>query len=317
MNLGIIITGEIRSFFIDVVKTSFINMVNLCKMNYQKILFFVIISDENYDKDSVKDFFTELSCDFVIVDFINYETEYIDYVNKKMNTEQFKKLKEDYFSRGSAALNYVYNIEDNTLLYNRQPYQLKVGIKTLLDYENEKDCKFDIIMRTRFDMTYSETFFPYLPSGSIFNKLLFDDELKSRFLKKMKKYNIPLDYHSLVDFIKTQKYLDSCSLVNLDVADLTLGGHFCYNYPSVENIINGSDDILYMFNDFYYFSKREIFLKLYNFLDDYYMIESKIDIPHFYVTESQYCIFCYKHNINFVMYHPVDENGRLYEPYRI
>jgi hypothetical protein len=82
--------------------------------------------------------------------------------------------------------------------------------------------------------------------------------------------------------------------------------------------MNGSDDILYAFNDYVYFAKREIFLKLINFFNDSYIKETNLNITHFYAPEAHLIIFCDNNSIDILMYKYYDSKGnRLYDPFRL
>jgi hypothetical protein len=172
-------------------------------------------------------------------------------------------------------------------------------------------------MKTRFDMAYDNGFFPYIPQGSLMAKLFYNDYLKEKFIKKMEHFNIPLSVNSLINYLKEQKISQENCRIDLQMLDFTFGGHYCYNYKSIENISNGSDNTLYLFNDYIFIGKRDIFLILKDFSDDFYVKSTNLDVLHYYTAETQLCIFCDNHNIDYLMYHPIEETGNYkYNPFR-
>jgi hypothetical protein len=305
MNLAIIFTGQIRTFYTYKIQESIKQLIKLSKANYTNIVIVTVINGE-YDENMVKNTFDILSVPLVIVDYNNYIQEYNDMVDSKINSEEYQKLKHDYFQKNTSATREVYNIDDNTRFNSIQPHLIKVGIDTLLDYEKENNIKYDVIMKTRFDMAYPDTFYPNIPEGTLLSKLTFNESLKDKFLKGLKENNLDID--SLIPFLKNQKINSDNCRINMALLQISFGGDFCYNYKSLENILNGSDEILYSFNDFYFFGKRDIFLKFKRFSEEMYIKPTSLDIPHFYITESQMCIFCDNNNIDYLMYHPREEN---------
>jgi hypothetical protein len=309
------ITGQMRTFFTQEIQESFTQMIRLSKMNYKNIVVILVINDD-YDESILQMLFASLNIPILIIDYKKYNHEYEELMQSKMKNSDYNKLKQQYFEKNTRATREVYNIDDNLRLTNIQAHQLKVAIDMLLQYEKKNDITYDIMMKTRFDIMYPMLFFPHVPEGSIITKLLFDEALKERFLKKMDKYNIPINMEALIHFLKEQQVNEENCRVNFDMLDFTFGGHFCYNYKSLENINNGSNRILYLFNDFYFFGKRETFLTLESFSDEYCMKPTNIDAIHFYIPEIQLCIFCDNHDIDYIMYHPVVDGKLVYCPIR-
>lgn len=310
MNLAIIFTGQTRTFYTDKIQKSIQQLIKLSKENYTNIVIVTVINGE-YDENMLKNTFDILHIPLIIVDYKNYIQEYNNLVDSKINSEEYQKLKHDYFQKNTSATNEVYNIDDNTRLCNIQPHQIKVGIDTLLEYEKENNIKYDVIMKTRFDMAYPDTFYPNIPKGSFLSKLTFNESLKDKFLIGLKENNLDID--TFIPFLKNQKLNPNNCRVNMDFLQISFGGHFCYNYKSLENILNGVDEILYSFNDFYFFGKRDVFLKFKRFSEEMYIKSTSMDIPHYYITESQMCIFCDNNNIDYLMYYPWEE---IYRPIR-
>jgi len=290
MSIGIIVCGQIRTFFTESVQSSFRQMLELCKIRYQKVHLVFVINDEIPVFDLPNDSIT-------IIDYREKKEEYENLIRNKIKSEEFQSRKNEYFARGSAALKEVFHIEDNVQLYNIQSHQLQVGLDAL-----PIEC--NVIMRTRFDMMYPLGFYPRIPESteSLINHIVLFPDLKERFLKKLEKYQ--LTEETWIPFVKQQKIKENCR-VDFDMLDFSFGGHF--SYPrSLENIQVGSDRILYGINDFYFFGKSKVFRTLHALSDEYCMKSTRLDVPHYYTPESQLCIFCDNHDISFIMYYPMD-----------
>jgi hypothetical protein len=185
-----------------------------------------------------------------------------------------------------------------------QFHQLSVGIFHMIQYEKSHKITFDIIMKSRFDITYKQDFYPHLPEeDNTWKKLCFNDELLEEFSSTTEKLGIEMNMNSVLDYLKKQKIeLPKCR-VDITHLPITFGGQYAYNTISLQNVINGSTDILYAFNDYIFFSKREVFLKLKNLFHDS-GIKDVVDvsIPHFYAQEAQLYIFCINNCIDILMF---------------
>jgi hypothetical protein len=305
MNLAIIITGQLRTFFCDKIQQSYKQLITLSKMNYKNIVFILVIND-SYNVTDINSFSEKNNIPTIIVDFNSYNQAYNEFIDRKIQSEEYQNLKREYFQKNSQAIREVYDIDNITRIYNIQSYQLKIGINTLLNYEKEHNLQYDVMMRTRFDVAYPDLFFPDIPDGSFMTKLLLNDHFKKRFIKSMDEHDISIHPpEKIVSYLKEQQLnLDSCR-VDFSKLNFSFGGHFYYNYKSVENILNGSDKRLYSINDTYFFGKRDVFLKFLNYADEYSIKSPKINILHYFTTEAQYCIFCDNNDIDFLMYFPM------------
>jgi len=313
MNLCIIITGQLRTFFIHS-QQHFIDMLNLSKKSYTNILIICVISG-NFNETTITDYFNKLNVSFLIIDYNKYIPIFNSRINQKINSEEYTKCKTEYLSYFNHA-HYEINIKysnDVPIKHSYQYHQLEIGINELLEYEKKYNIIYDVIMRTRFDIPYHKNFYPHFPN-TILRKLLLTDTNIELYNKIIQKYKIA----DIVDFLKNQQIELPLCRVNLDYVSITFGGDYYYNNKSVENIMNGSDDILYAFNDYVYYAKRNVFLKLVNLFNDSYIKETNLNISHFYAPEAQLIIFCDNNSIDILMYRHYDSNGnRLDEPFRL
>lgn len=299
--LGIIFCGQIRTFFREEVQTSFINMLNKCNNNYNYIYLVFVINGTC--TSSIVEYLENLKSNYKVSEYkkIIFDSHTaIDINDRKTNAnEKFLNLMEEYkenkFGKVKVEVPCVKTKRNGISIMNQftfQFYQLKQGIKELLNKEVENNFKFDTILKTRYDTTYPDYFYPHYKddTDSLDNKIFFDEKIK--------------EYMKIEDIIQYQKTLEKskiimprCRVVN---RKNSLGGAFYYN-KSIINIINGSNDILYCFNDSFFCSKRDIFIKLENFFDMFGMLKND-DIVHFYAPEAQLIIFCLENNITPIMY---------------
>ena len=306
-NLCIIITGQLRNF---INKSSHLHhVIQLSKQYYGYILIIVIVSaDDNQECKQLQELFDFMSINYLIINYNskNYRDEFNTINNNKIKTEKYIEIKFNYLNSYNHAKNEIFNIEDSLNKFSRQFHQLQIGISKLLEFESTHNITFDILMKTRFDVYYPPNFYPHLfhESECLLKKLLFNDTNIDLFQSCMRSNNIQ-NLEDLSQFIKQQEIkLPKCR-INFDYINMTFGGWNFYNTIALENIINGSDDILYSFNDFFYFAKRSVFLQLKDLFKECFVLEPNGTLGplhHIYAPESQLIMYCLEKNINILMY---------------
>ena len=162
----------------------------------------------------------------------------------------------------------------------------------MLNYEIQNNIKFDICIKSRFDFEYPTNFYPLVhdKNASIIDKLFLNNEIKLVFQNIFNDLEIN-DLQTLINIIKNQPYL-SDSNTSL-ILEFSFGGSYLNNFISLENILNGKDNILYMYNDFIIFGFREQFIKLSYLYDEYGIMDTTLNFSHFISPESQLLMFCF------------------------
>ena len=170
-----------------------------------------------------------------------------------------------------------------------QHYQLKKGIESMIHYEEKNDITFDVAMKTRFDLYYPPNFYPWIhpKNASILDKICLNEENKYFLGEKWR------DIDRQVAYFKENPWPRRAD---------SLGGENFNNYISPENIKNGSDHILYMYNDFLIFGNKMDFVKLAGLFDAYGLMDTSLIMGRRYSAESQTLIFCFNHGIDPIMY---------------
>jgi hypothetical protein len=299
MSLCIIINGVIRTFFNKGLE-SFEKMIKTSKEKYSKIHIIMVISGE-YDRTLILNFILQMNSQDISVETYDFHVNEINEINEimkeKMINENYLKLKEKYFSQENDARNEINNPDlfiNNTPIY--QFYQLKIAIEKMIEYEINNNIIFNLCMRTRFDVNYPYNFYPLVHN----NDASLEDKI---YLNKENKDYFNSFFNNIDDFIfflKEQKItLPTC---RTPYFKYSFGGCYLNNYISLENIKNGSNNILYMYNDFIIFGERSQFIQLKDFICEYGILDSSLNINHFYAQEAQLLIFCFKHNMNPIMY---------------
>lgn len=326
-SLAIISTGSFRVFFKN---DEFIQLLKRCKLHYEFIYIFLVINDEINEEVFIKlnTLFenVELQNNYEIIDF----KPFINVLNqcnlKKKENEKYNKLRNEYLQNNhSKAKEFLSDPNEMTIyskcggsIHNKntiigniewldlatiQFYQLKIGIENLLEYEKNTNMKFDIIMKTRLDLDkYPDEFYPYVPNEdeSVMNKISFGRQnIKSVIDTKLSELNSN-KIEDFIEYLKNQKII-SPNIFSDDMPH-NFGGMYFNNYISLENINNGDNNILYSINDHFYFSKRDIFIKLKDFYDNFALLDNEPDILHYYAPESQFLLYCFQNNINILMY---------------
>ena len=208
----------------------------------------------------------------------------------KSAIERLKGVKEKYLSQNNIA-HYEINKDNIDFMNNKysyQFYQLKIGIEKMLEYEINNSTKFNVCMKSRFDTAFTNLFYPYVPNNDvdIFSKICLDDEFKILISNK---FDNSID--NLITYLKNQNIeLPNCRVIN---ENDSFGGNYFNNFISIYNIKNGSDNILYSYQDYYIWGNRDVFIKLIDFFDNYSVIETSLNIPHYYAPEAQLLLFCF------------------------
>jgi len=301
VNLSIIITGQIRTFFNN---EDFTNMLKLSLSTYENILIICVVNTRP-DQECchlLKEYFNKFELlEVVIIDYRDYKKEYEDMVNLKLNNAEFIKIKNHFFSLDNVR-HTTFNGSITTTLI--QFHQITIGIKKLIEYKEKNNINFDITMKTRFDIRYPENFCPILPSNDdIFDRISFNKINKELLMNEMKNNNL-YTIEDLILFNKNNKILNDYRITAKNHNILSFGSEFLYNYNSLEKINNGNNDIIYSFNVFFDISKTETYIKLKDLFNKAYL-HSPINPElwyRFYATETEMINYCLNNNINILVY---------------
>lgn len=297
-NLAVIITGQVRTFFN--INTDLRNVLSRCKAHYKTVYVICILNSNNIDDyTNLSEFFNSLDINVQIIDYTKYSDEYTRDSLNKFNNPAYIKFKE---SNPTACISIKdpdgYSIRHTWIQY----HQLKIGITALDKYISDSGIDFNIVCKTRFDSKYPDDFYPTMPiSNDILDILSFNQHNKKIVLDCMDKYNIK-NIDDLILFNENTRLRQGH--IPVEHFPLTVGGRVCYNYKTLQNIKKTTDNILYSFNDYYFFSNKHTFMKLGNLYNDSCMYST--DNPdlsnHIFCPESQLIVYCLNNNIDIIMY---------------
>ena len=293
-NLAIIITGQLRTFFNI---NSNLQEILLKSKQYYEVIYVICVLNSNISDEytQLTVFFNNLDINMKIIDYTKYSDEYNRETFNKINSLAYMKLKE---SNTKACLAIKdpdgYSIRHTWIQY----HQLKIGIIALEKYIHDTGVDFNIICKTRFDSKYPIGFFPHIPStADPLLSLSFDSYNKEKILESMAKYNIK-DIDGIINFNRVTRLISSH--IPIEHYALCFGGRVCYNYKPIENIKVSTDNLMYSFNDYYFFSNKETFMKLKKLYNDscLYSNDNPDLFNHTFCPESQLMIFCLNNNIS-------------------
>lgn len=294
MKLCIIITGLIRTFF-NQGRDELQKVIHSSFATYNKIHIVMVISGK-YD-NRINEFITQRSIQNITVDVIPFDTiETSAFNNAKINNNKYIQNKNKYLSADNLARREIENPDNYLNGATYQFYQLKKGIDKMKEYETSNNMSFDVCMKTRFDVKYPIHFYPFVhnETAPAEDKIFLNNENREYF--KSIFHNV----HDIIHFLKQENItLPQC---RTPYYKFSFGGSYLNNYISLENIANGSNKILYMYNDHVIFGNRENFIDLDNLFDEYGMIDSSLNIHHYYAPEAQLLMYCFKRGINPIMY---------------
>jgi hypothetical protein len=308
-NLAIIVTGQLRTFF-SKSSNDFLKMIKISKEKYKNVFVVCVVNPSHMQEvDKLNQFFIINEIDNKIIDYSLYKNEYEKKCKDKIDDPRIQIRIEQYFSKPKDAHRSINNIKEYS--YNHllvQFHQLQIGIQQLKKYIEESKTEFDIICKTRFDCMYPVEFYPHIfdynEKKDLMNVIGFNQHNTNIITTSMKEHGL-LSLTDLIQFNKETRLSIPYGHLPYQHRGLGLGGMVCYNYESLENIQkNGIDNILYSFNDFFYFAKTSVFLELESLLDECCFIECKNPdlYNHYFCPESQFVMFCLHKKIDIIMY---------------
>ncbi len=266
-------------------------MINLTKTKYKLVhCIFILNPTSENDVNQLNNFLNINSISHCIIDFSTLETEFKEKCIKKCEDPKMQKMVNIYYSTPKHAHQgisnpYEYSCNCTFIQY----YQLYIGIKELQTYINSSGTNFDVVCKTRFDCKYPASFYPNI-NNKLYNTITPKvDENIDELIEFNKTHRLPLPFGHIPE----------------THAELSFGGRVCYNYTSLQNIKNnGFSNILYSFNDYFYFGNKCTFLKLLNLFDDCCLYEPKNSdlYNHYFCPESQFINYCLNNNIDIIMY---------------
>lgn len=296
-NIAFIITGQLRTFFNN---DDFINMINISKTKYNYVYcVFVLNPSSSFDFLNLHNYLKLNNIVSTVIDFSLHENDFKYKCLKKCEDARFKNMINIYYSTPKYAHMGIKNpIEYSKTCTFIQYYQLYIGLMHINNYIEEFNIKFDIICKTRFDCKYPNLFYPHIPNST--NTLFFNQQTLNSIQK-----NNNLSIDKLIEFNLNNRLQLPNSHIPQYHAGLSFGGMVCYNYITLQNIkSNGTHNILYAFNDYFYFGNSHTFFKLINIFEDCCFYKPLISdlYNHYFCPESQFIIYCLNNNIDIIMY---------------
>ncbi len=300
-NIAFIVTGQLRTFFNN---DNFINMINLTKTKYKLVHCICVVNPtSNTDIERLSNYLTKNNVSCSIIDFSEYDAEFKKKCAEKCKDNRMQQMVNIYYSAPRHAHRgisnpYEYSCNSTFIQY----YQLYIGLKTLRTYINNTGTDFDIVCKTRFDCIYQESFYPHVPTcDNIIESICF---YNTTIMNKLHEHNIT-NLDDLIQFNLYNRLPLPYGHITEYHAGLSFGGMVCYNYQSLQNIKNhGLTNVLFAFNDYYYFGNKNTFFKLLNIFDDscFYKPQNPDLYNHYFCPESQFMNYCLNNNIDIVMY---------------
>jgi hypothetical protein len=306
-NLSIIITGEIRSFFSN---NYFTEVLNKCIENYNQILVICVVNSKNMNEyNSLNLFFKKFKIhNSIIINYADekYQIEFNEKMREKYNNPNFIKIRQKYMELNTNAhkeINDPYTNQHN--VETPQLHQISIGIKKMIEYQNKANIFFDVVFKTRFDVKYPCLFYPSIQKSNNIIDILTHNKINKEFIvNSMKKYNLKT-IHDLIEFNKQNKIVLPNCRVDRDHFNISFGGPLFYNYITLEKVLNNTENILYSYNDHFYFANNLTFCKIDSFFDNAFILDEFIPelLYHIYCPETQ-LINCALHSdIKIIVYY--------------
>jgi len=291
MNLGIIIKGQLRTFF----STNFSNVLELCLEKYQNILIILVISDLSEDISNLLEiFFSNYPIIYYIIDYNDYIDQYLMAMNKKIQSDIFNTHKKNFLSLHPQGIDeFPFIPQLNT---GREFHQLSIGMKKLLEFHNSF-FPINVVLVTRFDIQYPQLFYPHVPeSKNMLDILSFNQYNKKLLLETMEEFNLK-NIDDLIQFNKYSKIILPNCHIEKKKHNISFGLDYFYNYMTLERIKSGNNNIIYSFEVFSFGTLYSICI-LENIFDEYLLLEPVEPelFYRFFAYEAQLINFFLLHN---------------------
>ena len=305
-NLSIIITGQLRTFFLN---NNFTEVLKLCIHNYDKILIICVLNSNNQnDYLALERYFSNFKIhELILINYSDdkYQTDFITKMNYKYKNEKFLEIRQQYMELNTFAHNEIYDpiICSNSI--RTQFHQISIGIAKLIEYINQTKINFEITFKTRFDIIYPNNFYPHMPkSTDIFDILAFNDVNKELIVNSMKINNLQTLDDLIIFNKQNQQILPECRITNKNNWPISFGGDYLSNYISLEYIKNNNKNIIYSFGTFFEFGETKNMLIFKKLFDDFWITEPICNqlLYHYYSPEVQIMLHCLYNNITILMY---------------
>ena len=223
MDLGIIITGQLRTFFTEIVFNTFINWLIILRQYYK--LYIVCVVNEDIINYSKFTFLRNLCERYSIIKFDK----------SLVHIPSIQRILEEY-KRKNLYDELLHEAKDPKVLlqsFLQQLKQIEVGVKRMKEFGN-----IPTYIKTRFDIFYGKLIIPY----SNPNPLFPHSENQFSSVKEFYEFGRQQD-------LKTLKIPEEFWQINF-------GGTYYYN-----NNIFDTNDKLWLSNDYIIIGKSELFEK--------------------------------------------------------
>ena len=234
--LGIIITGQTRSFYTEKVFTSFYNWLTALRQTYK--LYVVCIVNEDTINSEIFNRFINL-CELVVIK--RFDTPVCppseDYLNKIKDEMKMRAKPEDYTWE-------IQCIQQRYMSFLTQKKQTEEGVKILREHA------IPTYIKTRFDIFYGIPLIPYSNPHPLFPHSRLIEEYQTGLLHEY-------GFSSFEEFNKFQKKMKEHSkgyFINENLYHLSFGGIFYYNTD-----IFDTNDKMWMSNDYVCIGSSKVF----------------------------------------------------------
>ncbi len=289
-SLGLIITGQLRTFFDTDVQDSFRAFLTGLKTKYT--LYGALVINEPNIQTYNFDFLKQYMKDFIIIDYKQVHKEFNLKETIYTNLLEIEKELGVAEERAKESDGYIHITS-----FYYQISQIQEGIKAL----NSFNVPFHCLMRTRFDILYSKDI-EIIPFSNM-KSPLFSHSVEQEYLR----YNLYRRYK----LSSIQEYLEWAADISwespLRIHDLSsilgFGGRYYNNLDILEK-----ENYIWMYNDHMIIGTLDTFKTLMNIWDNFLNKEyiekiiNKAGIQFLFAPESLFLIHFLSYTITPIMY---------------
>ncbi len=286
---GLIITGQLRSFFKDEVHDSFREFLKNLASRYD--VYAVLVVNQSDIQHEQFLFFKQYVKEYRILEYPLYHKEFTEkelVYSTMFSVESCLEGVTEERKRESDGYCHI-------MSFYYQVSQIQLGIQTLEDF----GIPFRYLMRTRFDIVYKVELIPYSNTANELVPHSLEQEYKRRVLYKQHGVKSVEEYLELAAKTPWESRLRTNGILSM----LGFGGRY-YNNLDIHN----SNPKLYMYNDHILIGETEIFktfLNAWSVFTDESRLKTEVlksGIQFMFAPESMFLLLLLANSITPIMY---------------
>jgi hypothetical protein len=238
---------------------------------------------------------------------IIYLNHHMKEYNRSCLSIQRSNIYQNYYNKLHKNNTVPSQDQKNPLCWYSQWFQFKKALEIVPYIENSLNYQFNLIIKTRFDYCYPDdiNLNIFTMKNPSYIDILTGNNItyQKNLYKSMKEFNLTTndEYKNFVKNIKINP--NAGRIYNDDLCNLNFGGRYFLNYETISKNNLDISNIIYFYNDWFFYGLRDVMMKYINICNTYLQIPIKTNDINFYFTpEFQVLLYAKNNNIDPIMF---------------